>query len=101
MVLEDEVVDVALGERVLASGSHRHVFLESTRPARRWFSARSDLCRYILFTFDRDGYGAREILQLVNLNDERSIGSLLVFTDRCAAGVYAGGCFARVFVISL
>ena len=94
-------MDVALGERVLASGSHRHVFLESIRSARRWFSARSDLCRYILFTFDRDGYGAREILQLVNLNDERSIGSLLVFADRCATGVYAGGCFARVFVISL
>ena len=59
--MEDEVMDVALGERVLASGSHRHVFLESTRPARRWFSARSDLGSYILFTSDRDGYGAREI----------------------------------------
>ena len=54
-------MDVALGERVLASGSHRHVFLESIRSARRWFSARSDLCSYILFTSDRDGFGSREI----------------------------------------
>ena len=99
--MEDEVLDVALGERVLASGSHRHVFLESTRPARRWSSARSDPCSYILFTSDRHGDGAREILQLVNLNDERSIGNLLVFADRCATWVYAGGCSARVFVIPL
>ena len=55
-------MDVALGERLLASGSHRHVFLESTRPARRWFSARSDLCRYILFASNRHGDGAKEIL---------------------------------------
>ena len=94
-------MDVALGEHLLASGSHRHVFLESTRPARRWFSARSDLRSYILFASDRYGDGAREIFSLVNLNDERSISSWLVFAVRCATWVYAGGCFARGFVIYL
>ena len=94
-------MDVALGEHLLASGSHRHVFLESTRPARRWFSARSDLRSYILFASDRYGDGAREIFSLVNLNDERSFSSWLVFAYRCATGVYAGGYFAWGFVISL